>query len=98
MDKNKYNPSIMQAEQECYISGLKNCDLVRHEVFGGALRQKSKRLGLWIYLTPHWHNMSNEAVHFNKALDTRIKMEAQEKFEQLYGHDEFMKQIGKNYL
>lgn len=98
MDKNGYNPSIMQDSEHCYVSGMTNCDLVRHEIFGGALRQKSKRLGLWVYLTSYWHNMSDKAVHFNKALDTRLKMEAQQKFEETHNHDEWMREIGKNYL
>lgn len=98
LDKNGYAPSIMQKDKYCYVSGMTNCDLVRHEIFGGALRTKSKQLGLWVYLTPYWHNMSDKAVHFNKALDLRLKMEAQQKFEETHTHDEWMREIGKNYL
>lgn len=42
--------------------------------------------------------MSNEGVHFNKHLDNYIKAQTQQKFESLYGHDEFMRIFGRNWL
>lgn len=42
--------------------------------------------------------MSDHGVHFNKPLDLQIKQIAQREFEDTYGHDDFMKIFGKNYL
>ena len=42
--------------------------------------------------------MSNHGVHADKDLDLRIKRETQMRFEELYGHEIFMKEFGKNYL
>lgn len=99
MDKNGYNQSILQDRMECWVSHQHDCDLVRHEVFyGSGYRKLSKRHGLWVYLTPYWHNMSNEAVHNNKELDTKLKQFAQRKFEELYSHEEFIKIYGRSWL
>jgi hypothetical protein len=42
--------------------------------------------------------MSDHGVHFNKPLDTQLKQIAQREFEDTYGHDEFIRIFGKNYL
>lgn len=98
-DRNGYGPSILQEKEECWVSHARNCDLVRHEVFyGTANRKLSKYYGLWVYLTPHWHNMSNEGVHFNKELDLRLKRIAQAEFEMRYPELDFIQIFGKNYL
>ena len=52
-----------------------------------------------VWLCGMHHNMSNEGVHFNKALDTHLKQLAQTKFEEEIGtREEFLKQFGRNYL
>lgn len=94
----KYNPSILQNEQECYISGKTNCDLVRHEIYFGKNRQASKKNGFWVYLTPEWHNLSKYSVHLNKQTDFKLKQDCQMKFEETHSREEFLKLIGKNYL
>ena len=48
LDRNGYAPSIVQDDADeccaiCYANGGKD-PLNRHEIFGGAYRQKSKRL------------------------------------------------------
>lgn len=99
MDRNGYNPSILQDKEECWVSKQSNCELHRHEVFyGTANRKLSKRYGLWVYLTPYWHNMSNNGVHSNKALDARLKAEAQAKFEETHTRQEFVEIFGRNYI
>lgn len=69
-----------------------------HHIFGAANRKWSEKFGLKIWLCPKHHNMSDEGVHFNKALDLQIKQIAQREFEDTYGHEEFMRIFGKNYL
>ena len=98
MDRNGYNPTILQDKEECFVSG-ETFGLVRHEVFyGTANRKLSKKYGLWVWLTPYWHNMSNDGVHFNKRLDLQLKQYAQSKFEETHSREEFMKIFGRNYL
>lgn len=82
----------------CYISGTKK-DIHIHEIYGGsANRKKSIEWGCCVPLTATLHNMSNQGVHFNKDLDTRLKREMQAAFEKLHGHDKFMEIFHKNYL
>ena len=78
----------------CHTTG----DLHRHHVFGAANRKWSEKYGLWVYLCPKHHNMSDAGVHFNKAIDNQLKQIAQREFEDTYGHDKFMKVFGRSYL
>ena len=38
----------------------------KHHVFGGANRKLSEKDGLYFYLRPEMHNMSDKGIHFNK--------------------------------
>lgn len=99
LDRNGYGPTILQSKKECWVSHQTGVDLVRHEVFGGyANRALSKRYGLWVWLTPQWHNMSKNGVHFNKPLDLKLKRFAQAEFEVNYPDLDFIELFGKNYL
>ena len=97
LDRNGYAPSILQSEEECWVSHAKN-GLVRHEVFPASNRDESKYFGLWVYLTPYWHDMSNEGVHFNKELDLKLRKYAQAEFEIHFPELDFVEIFGKNYL
>lgn len=72
--------------------------LHKHHIFGGPNRKWSDTYGLWIWLCPKHHNMSDAGVHFNKPLDLQVKQIAQREFEDTYGHEEFMKIFGRSYL
>lgn len=90
--------SILQTNKECYV-----CDtpyyLHEHHIFYGPNRKHSEKYGLKVWLCAKHHNMSDEGVHFNKALDTKLKQEAQQAFENKYGTRElFMGVFGKNYM
>lgn len=89
--------SIMQDTKECYITGSR-INLHRHHVYAGSRRALSEKWGCWIWLRADYHNMSSHGVHFDTALDFRIKQETQQKFETLHGHEKFMEVFGKNYL
>ena len=71
---------------------------------GVGRRPVSEREGLWLYLCPYHHNMSDFGVHFDKELDEAIKMEAQLKWELREGlegeeaHDAFRRLFGISYL
>ena len=89
--------SIMQDTKECYITGSR-INLHRHHVYAGSRRALSEKWGCWVWLRADYHNMSNHGVHFDTALDLRIKQETQKRFETLHGHEKFMEVFGKNYL
>lgn len=95
----KRDKSILQEDMSrCYVCS-KTYPLHIHEVFyGTANRKKSIKYGCYVALCAEHHNMSDEGVHFNKRLDDRLKRECQERFEQLYSHEEFMKIFSRNYL
>ena len=89
--------SILQDKKECFVTGVTE-GLHKHHVMNGPLRSKSEKFGLYIYLTPAYHNMSNKGIHFDQEFDLRVKRYAQRKFEELYSHELWMKEFHKNYL
>lgn len=48
LDKNGYAPSLFVHESFCCFRCHRFGDTARHEIYGGALRSKSKQYGLWI--------------------------------------------------
>ena len=51
IDRNGYAPSIVQANtSKCFLCHRSCVKLDRHEIFGNAMRNKSKRMGLWVSL------------------------------------------------
>lgn len=89
--------SIIQIHKECFMCH-RTGDLHSHHIFGGPNRKWSEKYGLKIWLCPEHHNMSDNGIHFNKALDLQIKQIAQREFEDTYTREEFMRIFGKNYL
>ncbi len=82
--------------EHCYNCGAPNpCE---HHIFFGPLRPVSEAHGLKIPLCHRCHTMSADAVHFNREKDLQYKREAQAAFEKLYGHENWMLTIGRNYL
>ena len=70
-----------------------------HHIYEGTGRRKiSEREGFIVPLTNRQHNMSNEAVHFNKKLDLYLKRLCQSIYEQTHTREEFIKLIGRSYL
>lgn len=92
------NRSVMTSELDrCYICGARSWIEIHH-VFGGANRKNSERYGLVVPLCHYCHNEPPNGVHFNSALDQKLKRETQERFETIASHDEFMKIFGRNYI
>lgn len=99
MDKNGYNPSIVQGDMcECYYCGRRSQKLDRHEIFGGPLRAKSKALGLWVMLCHESCHLYG--VHLRPESWTWLKQDGQKAAMARYGWtvEEFIAQIGRNYL
>lgn len=101
---NGYAPSILQDDLDCCWRCLRNgCGdkLDRHEVFGGAYREKSKRLGLWVVLChDRCHIFGPDAVHNSAETARALKKFAQMRAMEEYGWsvDDFIREFGKNYL
>lgn len=92
MDRNGYNPSLFDTEQDqCYVC-KRFGDTARHEIFGGSSRQFSKALGMWINICPDCH------IREHSENDGNLKREGQRLFERQYGHERFMGVFMRNYL
>lgn len=89
--------SILQSKKECYVTHRTE-GLHKHHVMGGPFRAKSERYGLYIWLIPEYHNMSNHGIHFDPEFNLAVKKEAQMAFEEKYSHELWMKEFHKNYL
>ena len=90
-------------KNRCFVCGA-YCSTHKHHIFGGANRKHSEKYGLYVYLCPEDHNMSDRGVHFNKALMDELHKIGQEAFERDTGlpekeaRREFMRVFGRNYL
>lgn len=89
--------SIISNEKECYVCHT-TFNLHKHHIYFGANRNNSEKYGCWCYLCARHHNMSNEGVHYNLALNLELKRLAQSKFEEIYSHEDFIRVFGKSYL
>ena len=89
--------SILQSEKECFLTHRKS-GLHKHHIYGGPNRRISEKNGFFIWLVPHYHNMSEEGIHFNKKLDLEVKRLCQKKYEETHSREEFIKLIGRSYL
>jgi len=105
--KNIEDISIIQNKKACFVCGTTN-DLHLHHIFyGTANRKKSDEDKMTIFLCANHHNMSNAGIHFNKALDEKVKQQAEKIWISTYASDiegedakikAFIKRFGRNYL
>jgi hypothetical protein len=72
----------------------------KHHIFGGSNRKLSEKYGLFVYLTPAMHNMSNKGIHFNKEFMDYAHKEGQKAYMKHYSStkEEFISKFGRNYL
>ena len=89
LDRNGYAPSLLDGHDEyrCILCGRNGMQdpIERHEIFGGGLREKSKRYGLWVHLCGYSCHRGTYGVHRNRALDLQLKREAQWAAMERYG-------------
>ena len=100
LDRNGYAPSIMDgADGECWNCGS-TTHTERHEVFGGALRAKSKALGLWVPLCCECHRNGRDSVERNAAIAAELREMTQEAAMEAFGWDmeDWMLEFYKNHL
>lgn len=96
LDKNGYAPSIFPTGF-CYECLRTDAGLIRHEVFHGPFRNKSKKYGLWVNLCPYCHNRVHNS---DGQLDLKLKRHGEYQAIKYYGweKEEFIWRFGKNYL
>jgi hypothetical protein len=96
--------SILQEDNEqCFICNGYACGdpLDKHHVFGGAMRSKSEKYGLTVYIHHNkCHIFGKYAVHRNAEMNNALKKYAQKKAMQYYGWtvDDFRKEFYKSYI
>ena len=89
--------SIMQDDDRCYVCG-RRAGLEIHHVLGGVANRKlSEKYGLKVKLCKGCHTGKGGA-QYEFELNQRLKREAQEAFEKIHSHDEWMQVFRKNYL
>jgi hypothetical protein len=96
--------SIIQKDKtKCFICKQNPCGdpLDKHHIFGAALRSKSERYGLTVYIHhSKCHIFGKVSVHHNAELDRALKAKTQKIAMAHYGWttEEFIKIFGKNYI
>lgn len=100
LDRNGYAPSIVNDGDFCFCclkgGSAFGANLARHEIFGGSRREKSKRLGLWVWLCPTCH----AEIHASGKRTLALHHVGQRAAMEYYGWtaDEFRERFGVNYL
>ncbi len=95
----KRTESVLQRSRQCWVCGKRDPLEEHHVFYGTANRMKSERYGMKVYLCPEHHRAQPEGVHGgNRELDLKLKRFAQMRFEQMFGHELFMKVFGRNWL
>lgn len=95
--------SIMQNGGYCWLCGKNGSaePLDKHHVFGGALRGKSERYGLTVYLCHgSCHIFGERAAHRSRETRELLQAAAQRAAIKRYGwtREDFRREFGKNYL
>ena len=96
--------SIVQEDTErCFLCGMIGYvePLDKHHIYGGALRNKSERYGLFVYLHhDRCHIFGEKSVHKNARINRKVQALAQKKAMEVYGwsEEDFIKEFSKNYL
>lgn len=90
--------SVIQSEKECFVCKT-TLNLHCHHIYGGnPNRRISEKYGLKVYLCQQ-HHTGDRGVHFNKDLDLKLKVMAQEYYEAHYGNrNEFINAFGRSYI
>lgn len=94
----KRKSMLVDDMEHCIVCGTTRNIHIHHVIQGTANRKKSDKYDLVVPLCAEHHNMSNNGVHFNKHLDTKLKKWAQRKFEEKYSHELWMATFHRNYL
>lgn len=97
------NKSILQSDRSfCYLCGRNgNGDpLEKHHIFpGNPGRKKSEEYGLYVWLCGlRCHREGPASAHKCSLTSLRLKIDAQQAFEQTHTREEFIQEFGKSVL
>jgi len=103
LDGAGYAESILQKDTgRCYLCGAPayRVKLDRHEPYGGALRQKSKGMGMWVSLCHCGCHEGPGSVHAEPEKNRELRKDVQRAAMMRYGWDkqEFIRRFGKSEL
>lgn len=96
--------SIIQKDKtKCFICGQNPCgdSLDKHHIFGAALRSKSEKYGLTVYLHHNrCHIFGENAVHVNAKVNRKLQALAQREAMKKYNwtEEDFRKEFHRNYI
>lgn len=93
--KQRLKNPIPTAEDLCIVCGAAWAQT--HEIFPGKNRQLSMKYKMQVRLCER-HHTGDESIERHPELVKKLQKEYQQKFEDQYGHEEFMRIFGKNYL
>lgn len=84
---------MINSERKCFICGSQGA-LHIHHTLHGSYRKLADKYGLTVYLCPEHHRM----LHDKGIFDKELQAIGQKYFEEQYGHEEFMRVFGKNFI
>lgn len=100
LDRNGYAPSVVTVDHtRCLLCGRRNSKMDRHEPFNGPLREKSKRLGMWVLICHECHQ-GTDGAHSNGDKARQLKRITQKSAMEFYGWsmDDWHREFGKSFL
>jgi 5-methylcytosine-specific restriction endonuclease McrA len=89
----RYKEVLDRDNHQCYICGYKPVQ-VHHIFFGAERRFSDKYEECMVALCIRCH----QKAHSDKNFNLELRKMAQERFEDKYSHDRFMRECGRNYL
>lgn len=85
--------SIIQDHKYCYFCGSPYTEC-HHVRLNNISRKRAEKYGLIAYLCARCHR----ALHINEPMKRALQIHAQKALEEEIGHEQYMKEIGKNYV
>jgi hypothetical protein len=88
--------SILSNDKKCFLCGSSQ-NIEKHHIMGNATRDKSEKMGVWVYLCRSCHDRIHFSKDSRKMMDS-LRAKAQSKFEETRTREEWMKDFHRNYL
>lgn len=89
--------SILSDERRCWFCGSM-VGLERHHIMSGTANRKlSEKYGLTVWLCRR-HHTGTDGAQYDPDMNRQLRQDAQCAFERKYGHAEWMRIFGKNYM
>lgn len=80
--------------ERCYLCGAYGRMEVHHCIHGTARRKIADQYGLTVHLCGYCHRQ----LHDKGTYDKFLMAEAQKAFEAEYGHEAWLRKVGKNFV